>query len=93
MQTFEFLAAKFGPLIPADGAPIMGRLVMARPEDGCVGDEGSLENARAVSGNIMVVMRGKCMFPDKVGDLACPLPGHGASWCFACLPVYWCACM
>ena len=44
----------------------MGRLVMAKPEDGCVGEGGNLDNARAISGNIMVVKRGKCMFPDKV---------------------------
>ena len=73
---FDFLAAKFGPMLPAEG--VMGRLVMAKPEDGCVGEGGSLDNARLVSGNILVVKRGKCMFPDKASALVCSRCGSSA---------------
>jgi hypothetical protein len=67
-QVFDFLAAKFGPLMGSAGvAPVMGRMVLAKPEDGCLREGGGgLENARALSGNIVVVRRGRCMFPEKV---------------------------
>jgi hypothetical protein len=65
-QHFEYLSAKFGPMLTASDPPIVGKLVMASPEDGCMPPNTPLENSRVVAGNIVVIRRGRCMFPDKV---------------------------
>lgn len=70
-QTFEFLVSKFGPLV-GEQLPL-GKLVMAQPENGCVNEGNPLNNAPAISGNIAVVRRGSCMFPDKVHRPPAPL--------------------
>jgi hypothetical protein len=64
VQTFEFLMTKYGP--PVGNAVPLGKLVMAAPEDGCVPPGTALANAHLIAGNIAVMIRGTCMFPDKV---------------------------
>lgn len=77
-QTYEFLVAKYGP--PLADRVALAKLVLADPEDGCVPQGALLGNAAQIAGNVAVIKRGKCPFPDKVIPIMdCEVTSHVAA--------------